>query len=333
MMTYSTDELFHGLRSGNRRMLAKAISLIESELPADRVAAQELLSKALPFTGNSYRIGITGAPGVGKSTFIEAFGVQAITSGHHRVAVLAIDPSSSRSGGSILGDKTRMHELSQRPEAFIRPSPSHGTLGGVAHATREVMLLCEAAGFDVILIETVGVGQSETEVASMVDVFMALMLPNAGDELQGIKRGIMEMGDIFVVTKADGEQLQQAQLARQQLSSALRLLRPKSPHWQPKVLAISALESRGIDEVWHCCTEYFAESKQLGIIDMLRAEQNKHWLHNVLENRLRQLFYECAPVAAQLPILEQAVLSGEILPPIAAEKLLALLTFAPKAEE
>ncbi|MBK9250268.1 MAG: methylmalonyl Co-A mutase-associated GTPase MeaB [Ignavibacteria bacterium] len=326
MITYSIDELFDGIRAGNRRLLAKAISLIESEREADRVIAQDLLTKVLPFTGKSQRIGITGAPGVGKSTFIESFGLHVISKGH-TVAVLTIDPSSARSGGSILGDKTRMHELSQNSKAYIRPSPSHGTLGGVAHATREVMLLCEAAGFDVVIIETVGVGQSETEVASMVDLFMALMLPNAGDELQGIKRGIMEMGDIFVITKADGEQVNQAQLAFQQMRAVLRLLRPKSSHWSPKVFAVSALESKGISDVWECCDTFFTESEKHGVLATQRAAQNKHWLHSLLENRLRQRFFEFPPVADQLSTVEQAVIKGEILPTLAAEKLLELLPF------
>ena len=236
------------LLTGNRRALAKAITLVESKLDRHRAQAQGILEQVLPHSGNSIRVGITGVPGVGKSTFIEAFGLYLIEQGK-RVAVLAVDPSSPLAGGSILGDKTRMEELSRREEAFIRPSPSEGTLGGVAQKTRETMLLCEAAGYDVILVETVGVGQSEYQVAGMVDFFMVLMLPGGGDELQGIKKGIMELADALVINKADGDSEKQAQLARQLYTSAMNVLRHTS-FWTPRVMTCSALKQIIIDAVW-----------------------------------------------------------------------------------
>jgi LAO/AO transport system kinase len=304
-------------------MLAKAISLIESTREQDRMSAYTLLSMLLPHTGKSWRIGITGAPGVGKSTFIETFGLTIIGEGHH-VAVIAIDPSSQRSGGSILGDKTRMSSLSINDDAFIRPAPSSGTLGGVNSTTREVMLLCEAAGFDVIIVETVGVGQSETEVESMVDMFIALMLPNAGDELQGIKRGIMEIADLFVITKADGSTAQLANLAKAQIQATTRLIRPKHPHWLPKTLTSSAIEHIGINEVWECCKSYFADFSEANELQPLRARQNKQWLHHLLEQGFRSIFYQYPPIKEQLPILEKQILDGKILPTLAADQLLEL---------
>ncbi len=325
MMTYPIEILYDGIRSCDRRLLAKAISLIESTLPQDRVNAHKLLSMLLPHTGKSWRIGITGAPGVGKSTLIETLGLTIIAEGH-RIAVITIDPSSQRSGGSILGDKTRMNKLSNHNDAFIRPAPSGGTLGGVNSSTREVMLLCEAAGFDVIIVETVGVGQSETEVESMVDMFMALMLPNAGDELQGIKRGIMEITDVFVVTKADGTTAQLANLAKAQIQASTKLLRPKYEHWSPRTLTSSAVENRGINEVWQCCKQYFEGSMAANAFVSLRARQNKHWLHTLLEQGFREIFYHYPPIKEQLPIIEQQILDGKILPTFAADQLLSLLT-------
>ena len=324
IMTYPIEILSEGVLAGNRRLLAKAISLVESTRHEDRLNSHKLLSVLLPHTGNSWRIGITGAPGVGKSTFIETFGQHIIKEGH-RIAVVAVDPSSKRSGGSILGDKTRMNNLSNHNDAFIRPAPSGGTLGGVSYTSREVMLLCEAAGFDVILIETVGVGQSEIEVESMVDLFIALMLPNAGDELQGIKRGIMEITDIFVITKADGTTENLANLAKAQISSAIKLLRPKYPHWSPQILTTSALEHRGIDKTWETCKAYFFQCEQAGSLKTLRSQQSKQWLHQLLEHGFREVFYQFPPVKSQLPTLEQNVLDGTMLPTIAADQLLALL--------
>lgn len=325
MTTYPIEILYEGVISCNHRLLAKAISLIESTRPQDRANAHKLLSMLLPHTGKSWRIGITGAPGVGKSTMIETLGLKIISEGH-RIAVVTIDPSSQLSGGSILGDKTRMSRLSNHDDAFIRPAPSGGALGGVNSTTREVMLICEAAGFDVILVETVGVGQSETEVESMVDMFIALMMPNAGDELQGIKRGIMEITDLFVITKADGATHELANLAKAQILASSKLLRPKYTHWSPKVLTSSALENTGIEDVWQTCKEYFDKSTAADMITHHRAKQNNHWFHQLLEHGIREIFYQFQPVKEQLPALERQILEGKILPTFAAEKLLGELT-------
>ncbi|MBI3260196.1 MAG: methylmalonyl Co-A mutase-associated GTPase MeaB [Ignavibacteriae bacterium] len=325
MTPYPIEILYEGVLSCNHRLLAKAISLIESTRPQDRSKAHKLLSMLLPHTGKSWRIGITGAPGVGKSTMIETLGLKIISEGH-RIAVITIDPSSQLSGGSILGDKTRMSKLSNHNDVFIRPAPSGGALGGVNSTTREVMLICEAAGFDVVIVETVGVGQSETEVESMVDMFMALMMPNAGDELQGIKRGIMEITDLFVITKADGATLQLANLAKAQIQASAKLLRHKYAHWSPKILTSSALENIGIDEVWQCCKQYFAESTDANVLSLHRAKQNQHWLHQLLEQGFREIFYQFPPIKEQLPAFEQQILDGRILPTYAAEKLLGMLT-------
>lgn len=324
IMTYPIEMLSEGVLSGDRRLLAKAISLVESTRHEDRLNAHKLLSILLPHTGKSWRIGITGAPGVGKSTFIEIFGQHIISEGH-RIAVIAVDPSSKRSGGSILGDKTRMNNLSNQDDAFIRPAPSGGALGGVSSSTREVMLLCEAAGFDVIIVETVGVGQSEIEVESMVDLFMALMLPNAGDELQGIKRGIMEITDLFVITKADGTTENLANLAKLQISSSIKLLRPKYQHWSPQILTSSALEHRGINETWDACKTYFAKSEEAGSLTLLRSTQNKQWFYQLLEQGFRDVFYQLSPIRTQLPLLETQITEGTLLPTLAADQLLELL--------
>src|SRR5210317_1317711 len=269
------------LLSGNRRALAKAITLVESKLERHREQAQGILEQVLPHSGNSIRIGITGVPGVGKSTFIEAFGLYLIEQGK-RVAVLAVDPSSPIAGGSILGDKTRMEELSRREEAFIRPSPSQGSLGGVAQKTRETMLLCEAAGYDVIIVETVGVGQSEYQVAAMVDFFMVLMLPNAGDELQGIKKGIMELADALVINKADGDSVNLAKQTQSHYQSALHLLTPQS-FWQPSVLQCSALHSQGIAEVWQMISDHTSQAVAGGHFDAKRQAQNRQWMQALIQ--------------------------------------------------
>jgi LAO/AO transport system kinase len=278
------------LLQGNRRALAKAITLTESKLDSHRQEAQLLLESLLPHTGNSIRIGITGIPGVGKSTFIEAFGLYLIKQGK-KVAVLAVDPSSPVTGGSILGDKTRMEVLSQQENAFIRPSPSGGALGGVAQKTRESMLLCEAAGYDVVLVETVGVGQSEYEVASMVDFFLVLMLPNAGDELQGIKKGILELADAIVINKADGAARAMADQARQHYNNALSILH-HSHFWQPRVLLCSAMENRNIDAIWGMIGEYRQKSVQAGVFHQKRARQNQEWMwrlvHELIDRRLKR---------------------------------------------
>ncbi len=293
------------LRAGDRRALAKAITLVESKLDRDRVQAQEILEQVLPDTGNSIRIGITGVPGVGKSTFIEAFGLYLIAQGK-RVAVLAVDPSSPIAGGSILGDKTRMEQLSRAEEAFIRPSPAEGALGGVAQKTRETMLLCEAAGYDVILVETVGVGQSEYQVAGMVDFFMVLMLPGGGDELQGIKKGIMELADALVINKADGDSENLARLAQQQYTSAMNLLRHTS-FWTPRVMTCSALKMVNIDAVWGMIIDYYFQALEGSMFQTKRAKQNRDWMHQLVNEMLQLKLRQNPGVKALLPELERKV--------------------------
>jgi LAO/AO transport system kinase len=308
------------LVAGNRRALAKAITLVESSRPEHREQAQRMLEEVLPRAGRSVRIGISGIPGVGKSTFIETFGMHLIHAGH-RVAVLAVDPSSPVAGGSILGDKTRMEALSREEAAFIRPSPSQGALGGVAHKTRETMLLCEAAGFDVIIVETVGVGQSEYEVASMVDFFLVLMLPNAGDELQGIKRGIMELADALVINKADGESVGLANRTRQHYQNAMNLL-AHGGFWVPRVMTCSAAERRGIAEVWDMIREYRRVAEDSGELARKRALQNAQWLRKLIAELLERRFRADPAVRAALPELESRVVRGEITPYAAAMRLL-----------
>lgn len=308
------------LLQGNRRSLAKAITLTESKLDQHRDAAQNLLEQILPYSGKSIRVGITGIPGVGKSTFIEAFGLYLIEQGH-KVAVLAVDPSSPITGGSILGDKTRMEVLSQQDNAFIRPSPSGGALGGVAQKTREAMLLCEAAGYDVILVETVGVGQSEYEVAGMVDFFLVLMLPNAGDELQGIKKGILELADAIAINKADGSNQQLAKQTQRHYQNALGILQHNS-FWKPEVVLCSALESANIDQIWNTITEFWQKSTETGHFDHNRAIQNKEWMwrlvHELIDRRLKR-----DPQTKQLcESLQHKVTMGETTPYLAAHKII-----------
>lgn len=311
------------LLSGNRRALAKAITLVESKLDTHRVEAQHILEQVLPHSGNSIRIGITGVPGVGKSTFIEAFGLYLIAQGK-RVAVLAVDPSSPIAGGSILGDKTRMEELSRREEAFIRPSPSEGALGGVAQKTRETMLLCEAAGYDVILVETVGVGQSEYQVAGMVDFFMVLMLPGGGDELQGIKKGIMELADALVINKADGDSERLATLTRQQYTSAMNLLRHTS-FWTPQVMTCSALKNINIDAVWGMLVDYQIKARQEGAFDAKRAQQNRDWMHQLVNEMLHLKLSQNTEVQQLIPTLEAGVESHRLTAYAAAQQILEKL--------
>ena len=281
----------NNLIKGDRRTLARAITLLESTKDSDRILAQKLLNLALPYSGKSFRLGITGVPGVGKSSFIEAIGQYLIQQGY-KVAVLAVDPSSPINGGSIMGDKTRMEKLSSMENAFIRPSPASGSLGGVAHKTREAIILCEAAGFDFILIETVGVGQSEYEVHSMVDFFAILMLPNAGDELQGIKRGILELADLIVVNKADGAMLQLAKTAVQQYSSALELLTTNSL-WKPKVVACSSIENTGINDIYELLNKYRSTSEIIDALKEKRAKQNVDWfnklIHELIELKINSI--------------------------------------------
>ena len=308
------------LLSGNRRSLAKAITLVESKLATHRDQAQDILEQILPHSGNSIRIGITGVPGVGKSTFIEAFGLYLIAQGK-RVAVLAVDPSSPIAGGSILGDKTRMEELSRREEAYIRPSPSEGTLGGVAQKTRETMLLCEAAGYDVILVETVGVGQSEYQVAGMVDFFMVLMLPGGGDELQGIKKGIMELADALVINKADGDSEKLANLTRQQYTSAMNLLRHTS-FWTPRVMTCSALKGINIDTVWGMVVDYYFMALEESAFQTKRAEQNRDWMHQLVNEMLMMKLTRNSEIKRMLPGLEQNVEAQKITAFAAARQII-----------
>ena len=308
--------------AGDRRALAKAITLVESQLPADRDAAQALLTSLLPHTGRSIRVGITGVPGVGKSTFIEAFGQHVINQGH-RLAVLAVDPSSPVAGGSILGDKTRMETLSRSESAFIRPSPAGKALGGVAFKTRESLMLCEAAGFDVVLVETVGVGQSEHQVAGMVDFFLLLMLPGGGDELQGIKKGILELADAIVVNKADGASEALARTTQQHYRGAMSLL-SHDGFWEPRVMTCSALHGVGISEVWETITDFAEEARVNGAFEKARAGQNFSWMRQLVDEMLRSSLSTHPAVQGALPAIEEAVRSAQQTPLAAAQQILAL---------
>ena len=315
--------LVDGVLAEQRRPLAKTITLIESQRPDHKQRARSVLEGLLPHTGKSMRVGISGVPGVGKSTFIEALGLYLIEQGH-KVAVLAVDPSSSVTGGSILGDKTRMELLSQRIEAFIRPSPSAGSLGGVAEKTREAMLVCEAAGFDVIIIETVGVGQSETAVAGMTDIFCLLQLPNAGDDLQAIKKGIMELADLIVINKADINP-QAATVARSQIKSALGMLRHASPNWAPPVLMLSALQKQGIAEFWNTIENYRSTMQRSGEFEARRRHQARAWMWELIDQGLRARFASHARVQQDLPGLQATVEAGQTTPSAAAMRLLGYL--------
>jgi LAO/AO transport system kinase len=312
-----------GVLQKKRATIAKSITLIESALPAHQQLAQDILDGLLPFAGNAIRIGISGVPGVGKSTFIESFGMMLIEKGH-RVAVLAVDPSSSRSGGSIMGDKTRMERLALQPNAFIRPSPTSGTLGGVAKKTRESMIICEAAGHDVILVETVGVGQSETAVASMVDFFLVLMLAGAGDELQGIKKGILELADAIVINKADGNNIERAREARAEYESALNLLESKSSVWSVPVLTCSALTMDGLEDVWKTMMDHRQRLTEAGDLAEKRRLQAIDWMWSLVENGLKDRFFENKKVKELLPDIIGAVEKGKTSPTAAAYELLSL---------
>ena len=318
-MSIDLDRLY----AGNRRDLAKAITLIESKREQDRERSQLLLEQVLPKSGKSMRIGITGVPGVGKSTFIEKFGMFLISQGK-KVAVLAVDPSSPIAGGSILGDKTRMELLSREHNAFIRPSPSEGALGGVAHKTRETMLLCEAAGYDVIIVETVGVGQSEYEVASMVDTFIVLMLPNAGDELQGIKKGIMELADALVINKCDGESINLAARTRAQYQSAVNLLH-YTTFWTPRVLTCSAIEQQGIDTVWGMVVDYYYMALENGSFETKRSKQNIEWMRRLMHEMVDMRINGTAEIRSLFPQLEAQVTNGATTPYNAAKRIVDLL--------
>jgi LAO/AO transport system kinase len=316
----SVDAYAKGVLSHDRVILSRAITLIESRLPADQLIAEELIQKLLDHTGNSIRIGITGIPGVGKSTFIESFGKH-LTSIGKKLAVLAIDPSSQRTKGSILGDKTRMDELSRDDQAFIRPTSTANTLGGVADKTRETILLCEAAGFDVVIVETVGVGQSEITVRSMVDFFLLLLIGGAGDELQGIKKGIMEMADGLVIAKADGDNKNRAKQAQADYQHALHLFPPAASHWTPKVLASSALEKKGLNEVWEMIAAFKNFTKDSGYFALQRAEQNAQWFHNAIENRIKEEILKHSALKEKMKQAELQIKKGKISPGAASREI------------
>lgn len=328
----TADLLFPELILGDRDALSTCLTLLESTRVEDKPVAEELIQKALPRTGNSIRIGITGVPGVGKSTFIETFGQYIISKGL-KLAVLAIDPSSASSGGSILGDKTRMHQLSVHPSVYIRPTPAGQTLGGVARKTRESVFLCEAAGFDVVIIETVGVGQSETLVHSMVDFFLLLMLSGAGDELQGIKRGIMEMADALVITKADGENERKAQLAAREYANAMHLFAPKKSKWSAEAFTCSSLENKNIDKVWNTIENYSNSTKSNGWWLEHRKMQDKFWLRETLKELILKEFFENKELVKALHEMEENVFQGKISSFTAAEELYQLFNKSIREDE
>ncbi|MBF0202102.1 MAG: methylmalonyl Co-A mutase-associated GTPase MeaB [Desulfamplus sp.] len=315
-----------GVLGRNRRAIAKTITLMESTLSSHRQMAARVMDRLIPHTGNSIRLGITGVPGVGKSTFVESLGLSLAEKGHH-VAVLAVDPSSRRSGGSILGDKTRMEKLAAHPSAFIRPSPSGETLGGVAARTREIMLVCEAAGFDVIMVETVGVGQSEITVATMVDFFLALMIAGAGDELQGIKKGILEVADAIVINKADGDNVARAEMARQEYEMAMHMITPESPTWRPPVLTCSSLVDKGTDGVWDTVMDHRKKMTLTGELEGRRRKQALDWMWHLIDEGLKARFKDNQKVVTHLPAMIHDVQAQRVSPTAAAETL--LLYFLP----
>jgi LAO/AO transport system kinase len=332
----TVDQYVEGILAGNRTILSQAVTLIESAKPAHQALAQSVIERCLPHAGNSIRIGITGVPGVGKSTFIESFGIHLLEQGR-KLAVLAIDPTSEKTRGSILGDKTRMEHLSVHPQAFIRPSPSSGTLGGVTEKTREAMLVCEAAGYDVVIVETVGVGQSETAVASMTDMFVLLQLPNAGDDLQAIKKGVMELADLVVINKADIDGLA-ATRAQAQISSALRMfglhgntdnMDHSNIQWQPTVMQMSALMGTGVPEFWELVQDFKMKQKLTGRMAARRASQAKSWMWERIQSGLIQAFTTHAAVREQLDELTAAVVLGHVPASVAARQLLTAATRAP----
>jgi LAO/AO transport system kinase len=319
--------LAHDLRNGSRAALARAITLVESRRADHQLAARDLVQRLLPHTGGAIRVGITGSPGVGKSTTIDSLGTWLLGRGH-KVAVLAVDPSSARTGGSILGDKTRMARLAVDERAFIRPSPAAGTLGGVAAKTREAMLLCEAAGFDVILVETVGIGQSETAVADMTDFFLALMLPGAGDELQGLKKGLVELADMIAVNKADGDNVGRARAAAAEYRAALHILTPRSPDWAPPVVTYSALTGHGIAELWAQVLAHRDKLNATGELAARRREQQVKWMWTMLDEVWRARIASDGRLRAKLPQIEAAVAAGELTPARAVDELLVVLGMA-----
>lgn len=319
---YSVDEYVAGIRNQNITILSQAVTLLESSKIEDQHKAQAIIERCLPYTGNSIRVGITGVPGSGKSTSIETFGLHLLKDEEKRLAVLAIDPSSEVSKGSILGDKTRMEKLANHSRAFVRPSPSAGSLGGVARKTRETIVLCEAAGFNTIFIETVGVGQSEIAVHSMVDFFLLIQLTGAGDELQGIKRGIMEMADGIIINKADGDNLKRAELAAQQFKSALHLFPLPDSGWTPQVLTYSGFYDLGIKEIWDMVYEYIDFTKENGFFDYKRHQQAKYWMYESINEHLKESFYNNEEIVKLLPVKEQEILHDQQSSFMAAHKLL-----------
>ncbi|OGU40819.1 MAG: ATPase/protein kinase [Ignavibacteria bacterium GWB2_35_12] len=319
----TTDDFVIGVLEDNRTVLAQAITLIESNSVKHIEKAQELLGKILHKTGKSIRIGITGAPGVGKSTFIESFGTYLCDNGH-KVAVLAIDPSSSRSRGSILGDKTRMENLSRNPNAFIRPSPSGGTLGGVTRKTRESIMLCEAAGFDVIIVETIGVGQSEITVRSMVDFYLLLILPGGGDELQGLKKGAVELADAVAINKADGDNIKSAYLTKEQYKQAVHYLLPATEGWETQVFTCSGLTDQGIEQLWNMIIEFEKKTKKLGVFELRRKEQTLDWVYAMVEESLKNRFYGNSKVEKKRIEIDKKLLDGKITPTIAVNELMKM---------
>lgn len=319
----SVDDYVDGVLSGNRTILAQTITLIESNSQKYAEIAQEVLKKLMPHTGNSIRIGFTGVPGAGKSTLIEAFGTMLCERGH-KVAVLAVDPSSTISKGSILGDKTRMEKLSRHKNAFIRPSPSAGTLGGVTKKSRETMLVCEAAGYDVIIVETVGVGQNEVTVRSMVDFFLVVMLTGAGDELQGMKKGVMEIADAIFINKADGENKKKCELAAIEYNRLLHFLQPATPGWQTKAYTVSALTGEGVENIWDVIQEYKEKTIASGIFHERRKTQMFDWVQSMIEEQLKRRFYENENVKAAFPKVKEDLMNGKTSPSLAVEHLLKI---------
>lgn len=319
----TVDDYVEGVLSGDRVMLARTITLIESSAKKHRDLAEEVLKRLMPHTGNSIRVGITGVPGAGKSTLIEAFGSMLCDDGH-KVAVLAIDPSSSVTGGSILGDKTRMEKLARNPRAFVRPSPSGGTLGGVTRKTRETMLVCEAAGYDVILIETVGTGQNEVAVRSMVDFFLVIALTGAGDELQGMKKGVMELADAIFINKADGENKKRAMRAQAEYNRVLYFLQSPTEGWKPKAYTCSALTGENIREIWEVIKEFEEVTQKSGVFEKRRNEQMIEWFHWMIEDELKRRFFENENVKAQLPEIRSDILNANISPTQAVKKIMEI---------
>ncbi|MBV7302621.1 methylmalonyl Co-A mutase-associated GTPase MeaB [Corynebacterium sp. TAE3-ERU2] len=318
----NVEELFDGVRKGERTAIARAITLLESSAAAHRVLAQELLVKLLPFSGNALRVGITGVPGVGKSTTIESLGMKLVNEGH-KVAVVAVDPSSTKTRGSILGDKTRMAKLSAQDNAFIRPSPSAGTLGGVAKATRESMVVFEAAGFDIIIVETVGVGQSEVAVSNMVDCFTFLALSGAGDQLQGIKKGVLEMADLVAINKADGSNKKNAKRAARELAAAMRMVRSEDDDWHPPTITMSAVEDTGISEFWEIVEKHHQCQLDTGAFERLRREQQVGWMWQMVHETILQRLNTNASVQETKQLVESQLKQGQITPTLAAERILA----------